>query len=683
MTIWMVYVLVTSIALAAAASLLERLAGDRELPRRWGWIVGMLGAVVLAVAVPLRAPTAADGTPSATEAEPAAAAIASVGAGDAPLPAGGPSATSPEARAASAPLSGADMLLTTCWLASTLLLLAGCVIAVLVLWRRRRHWREDRVDGVPVLVSRRDGPALFGLFRPRIVLPQWTTGLEPEIRQWMLRHEEEHRRARDPLLIHLGTLLLVLMPWNVALWWMARRLRFAIELDCDARVLRGDPTADPAGYGALLLAVAGRRAFGLPLMTPALLEHPSFLHRRIAAMSPFASRLGPVRRIAAGAALLVAASVALLLPAPSLSAQQRSALVERLIGTSAASPMPDTSLRAERGLMTKYFPDVLRGEGPANVVFLRDREGKVTGTTSFRQVERALGRTAVVTIRRGPGEAEIIADSMVLRLPPPAEPELRRHIRLQADSITLELEPGMNRMVGDLQRELTLRLSMTDSVRRDLVEHIMSDSARRAWRQMAHELSASALQLRDSLLSDTTIVIELNRLRSDSTLRQLRQGVESMVVRLRMSDSARAGRDQELHSRMRKLQFHLDSTQHRIVVADSVLLLDHGRARELRIEAMRVLQDSQRRLVDSLRRGRRPPEPPRPMPPPVEMRQFTPPPGAPRRSPEPARPRPPRVNLERFAPPTDSTILSLDRIRRRAGELGPEPVSIYYLTRKK
>ena len=29
----------------------------------------------------------------------------------------------------------------------------------------------------------------------------------------------------------------VLMPWNLPLWWQWRRLRFAIEVDCDARVL--------------------------------------------------------------------------------------------------------------------------------------------------------------------------------------------------------------------------------------------------------------------------------------------------------------------------------------------------------------------------------------------------------------------------------------------------------------
>ena len=44
-------------------------------------------------------------------------------------------------------------------------------------------------------------------------------------------HEAEHRAARDTWLLFVGALLVVLTPWNAALWWQISRLRAAVELD--------------------------------------------------------------------------------------------------------------------------------------------------------------------------------------------------------------------------------------------------------------------------------------------------------------------------------------------------------------------------------------------------------------------------------------------------------------------
>jgi hypothetical protein len=37
------------------------------------------------------------------------------------------------------------------------------------------------------------------------------------------------------------------LPWNVALWWQLMRLRAAIELDCDKRVVADGHGADASG----------------------------------------------------------------------------------------------------------------------------------------------------------------------------------------------------------------------------------------------------------------------------------------------------------------------------------------------------------------------------------------------------------------------------------------------------
>src|SRR5207302_1896332 len=88
-----------------------------------------------------------------------------------------------------------------------------------------------------------------------------------------------------------------------ALWWQVRRLRLAVEMDCDARVLaRGGDTPE---YAELLLRVGQRRA-RLPLGAPALGEPISFLGRRVRRM---ATALPRWRWAGATAASMVAVAV--------------------------------------------------------------------------------------------------------------------------------------------------------------------------------------------------------------------------------------------------------------------------------------------------------------------------------------------------------------------------------------
>src|SRR5262249_11905491 len=122
----------------------------------------------------------------------------------------------------------------------------------------------------------------------------------------VLRHEREHRVARDPYLLFAAALLVALLPWNLALWFAARRLRLAIEVDCDARVLQAHPSAER--YGLLLLTVAPRQSAASVLFATMLSESTTHLERRILAMQ---SSLPVARRIKAAAALVATACIAL------------------------------------------------------------------------------------------------------------------------------------------------------------------------------------------------------------------------------------------------------------------------------------------------------------------------------------------------------------------------------------
>jgi hypothetical protein len=170
--------------------------------------------------------------------------------------------------------------------------------AALILWGLAGAWRVWRirrgahagstVDGIDVLVTPSTGPATVGLLRSRVVVPRWVLGLPALQRGYVVRHEDEHRRAHDAALLFLASLTLVLAPWNLALWWQLRRLHLAVELDCDTRVVEalGDATA----YGETLLAIAQAATRGRRLQ-PALLGVGSLERRLVALVAP-----APLRR---------------------------------------------------------------------------------------------------------------------------------------------------------------------------------------------------------------------------------------------------------------------------------------------------------------------------------------------------------------------------------------------------
>ena len=156
-----------------------------------------------------------------------------------------------------------------------------------------QEFERHSVDGIPVMVSPDVGPALFGIARPRIVVPRWMLDLSPTERRMILAHEYEHAIARDPQTVLGALLLVVVQPWNVALWAMFARLRLAIEMDCDHRVLGS--SADARRYGELLVLVHCRRGF-TPQPLLSFVERRSNLERRIRRLTGH----GPSRRAIVG-----------------------------------------------------------------------------------------------------------------------------------------------------------------------------------------------------------------------------------------------------------------------------------------------------------------------------------------------------------------------------------------------
>ena len=172
---------------------------------------------------------------------------------------------------------------------------------------RVRRWPSADVDGTRVRLSPGFGPAVVGFLRPDVVLPRSVLRMDAPDRDLLLRHEREHVRAHDPLLLAAAGVVLVLVPWNPALWFQALRLRDAVELDCDRRVTRGR-RGDARRYGGLLVDLAARPTAlaGLPFRGRG---HRALRRRirRLAVAGRRASRLATLGLGAMGVALVALA----------------------------------------------------------------------------------------------------------------------------------------------------------------------------------------------------------------------------------------------------------------------------------------------------------------------------------------------------------------------------------------
>lgn len=308
LVLWMLYATAFAAIVAGGALALERLAAIWDVPRRTVWCA----AVVVAIATPVFLALNPNRAPRWME--PSAPVVVEM-AVQAAVPIQRVQLASEPSRLFVPPSFSArwNAPALAAWIGASAVLLVIFLRGVWIMNRRRGEWERASVDGNRVLIAQNAGPAVVGALKPEIVLPSWMLVLDATERALVLRHESEHVAARDPLLLTLGGLSLVLFPWNAALWFIVRRLRLATEIDCDARVLRS--VASPRDYGMLLLAVGARRSLALPL-SASLTERQLDLERRIIAMTS----LRPSRPVFASlpfiGVLCLAAAVAAQTPHP-------------------------------------------------------------------------------------------------------------------------------------------------------------------------------------------------------------------------------------------------------------------------------------------------------------------------------------------------------------------------------
>lgn len=296
MLAWMLYVIMVTLLLSLGAYVAERAARLARGRTRWIWLTSIVASlaiptVIASVSVELpgvMSPAVAQKMVVLRETTTQALSPVTWIAGSAAEPSG---------------WRDFDALLTALWRAASVAMLLALIASGVYLFSRKRRWRIDRVSGAQVYVTEGVGPAVVGLLRPRIVVPRWVTMALPEHQSAVIAHEQSHLEARDPQLFTLALGLLVFMPWNLPLWWQLRRLRYAIEVDCDARVLEGG--IDPTHYGETLISVGERQSAYIGAVA-AMSESKSFLEERIRIMVR-----KPVKWRRAGVAALACVSLTL------------------------------------------------------------------------------------------------------------------------------------------------------------------------------------------------------------------------------------------------------------------------------------------------------------------------------------------------------------------------------------
>jgi TonB family protein len=362
MTLAIAYAILVSAAMASLAAVVDLVLRSRQVASRWTWMLALMLAVPLTAFVML-APEGVEVTQTAGQIHetastvPAAPFTAVATPGEAPY------------------LAVADLVLTWAWMAASLLLLLAIGLGQWHLVRARRRAHPGRVRGHPVLLTEDIGPAVAGIAQPVVLLPRWVTALDEASQHLLLAHEFEHARKRDTMLLMGGAIAAALLPWNPVVWWLTWRLRVAVELDCDRRVLAANPAIRQ--YVDLLLLAAGRNRLSARLLAAHFGEYSSDLERRICAMTESKLRLRPVVATMIVSAALLAVACETPRPDP-VAPGLTTGLLDGPGQPVESERRVAQPVRIAEGSMFPRYPEILRQagvEGTVLVSFVVNEQG--------------------------------------------------------------------------------------------------------------------------------------------------------------------------------------------------------------------------------------------------------------------------------------------------------------------
>ncbi|MDP3737406.1 MAG: M56 family metallopeptidase [Hyphomonadaceae bacterium] len=218
------------------------------------------------------------------------------------------------------------------------------------------------------------GPAVVGLFRPRVITPSdFDIRFDENERDVILDHENVHLRRNDARINAFAALLRCLCWFNPLVHLAAHFLRIDQEMACDAAVIARRPQARRLYADALVKTQLAAHPLPLGCYWPPGADHP--LTERIAMLKR--KRPGQMRR-RAGIALLVALAFGAGLAAWAAIPAQRQLVFERdyvaerqaaLAQPAEQVPPPPTKLEAPKPALPPAKPTLELPEVPKPAPF--------------------------------------------------------------------------------------------------------------------------------------------------------------------------------------------------------------------------------------------------------------------------------------------------------------------------
>ena len=196
-------------------------------------------------------------------------------------------------------------------------------------------------------------PCVFGLFRPRILVPpgliEQISGRELAL---VLQHEMEHLRRGDLWSNLLQKLALALFPLNPALYWVERRLCVERELACDDHVLSASASRKAYAMCLTRLAEYSMVSRGLSLVLGAWERHSELARRVHRILWRQAKAMpAPLAMLTSAAIVLAAAAAgfALARTPPLVSFASRKTVAPQIVAVATTQPAHQVNPRREGG----------------------------------------------------------------------------------------------------------------------------------------------------------------------------------------------------------------------------------------------------------------------------------------------------------------------------------------------
>jgi beta-lactamase regulating signal transducer with metallopeptidase domain/ankyrin repeat protein len=322
-----------------------------------------------------------------------------------------PMFTLPEFKVPDFNLPDLTLPLAMVWIAGALILLTRTgrdLLAVERLVARSRPAElpealKRRMNGVRVAVSSEaPGPMAAGLFRPCIVLPENVALSSPGMAA-LLEHERAHIQRRDMAVALAQRVMLALLWWSPALYWISRRIDEEREVACDEAAV--ERTGDAKAFARSLTSQAENQLWArAPRLAVGAIGPRSHFSRRIKRLIEIAKGASPAKysgRLAFAGLALAVAVAAMVTPRISADAQQPGALPpvdDTLDGRpldllSPQEPREARELREAR----EAVREAIRGRNFADLDDLNDEELALLGDDISKMMED-LGKELEVSL---------------------------------------------------------------------------------------------------------------------------------------------------------------------------------------------------------------------------------------------------------------------------------------------